>query len=414
MGTLRAAHRRNLARVRLMVRVLLSAVVLAQPMGGVRRHSAELLPRVARLLREKGGALAVLEGREKIPFELPDFVERIPSSVPAHPVIARATLEGRALRRALEAATSAGARFDLVHTGHLPVPRHLKTPHCVTIHDLRALELEHTPLSRRLIARKVIGAAVEAAAMVITVSQHVREQLLARFRLHPDRVRVVPNAADHFIALPRAVGANAALLHVGHVERRKNLDVVVRALALDPTLPRLCLAGDAKHGEDERLRELARELGVLARVEFIGPFADERLAELLANAACMVLPSRLEGFGIPALEACRGRSGRGGRPGSRRRVAHRAVGPPRSPGARLGHRRRATSPTGPACRPLSSGPGRSCRARRLGAWGRRASAAWPTAPTTAAPLPEPQPREVPLRLPVSYALQVHNPAYYAS
>ena len=290
-----------------MVRVLLSAVVLAQPMGGVRRHNAELLPRVARILREKGGALAVLEGREKIPFELPDFVERIPSSVPAHPVIARATLEGRALRRALEAATSAGARFDLVHTGHLPVPRHLKTPHCVTIHDLRALELEHTPLSRRLIARKVIGAAVEAAAMVITVSQHVREQLLARFRLHPDRVRVVPNAADHFIALPRAVGANAALLHVGHVERRKNLDVVVRALALDPTLPRLCLAGDAKHGEDERLRELARELGVLERVEFIGPFADERLAELLANAACMVLPSRLEGFGIPALEACRAR-----------------------------------------------------------------------------------------------------------
>jgi hypothetical protein len=47
-------------------RVLVSGVVLGQPMGGVRRHNAELLPRVARLLAERGGSLAVLEGRERM------------------------------------------------------------------------------------------------------------------------------------------------------------------------------------------------------------------------------------------------------------------------------------------------------------------------------------------------------------
>ena len=196
-----------------MVRVLLSAVVLAQPMGGVRRHSAELLPRAARLLRDSGGALAVLEGREKIPFDLPDFVERIPSSVPAHPVIARATLEGRALRRALEAAANVGARFDLVHTGHLPVPRHLKTPHCVTIHDLRALELEHTPLSRRLIARKVIGYFRQQATTTAEV-----DQLTARER---EVLELVVNGlSNKEIADRLSVTVAAVRFHLKHIYQK--------------------------------------------------------------------------------------------------------------------------------------------------------------------------------------------------
>ena len=289
------------------LRVLVSAVVLSQPMGGVRRHNAEVLPRAAKLLEARGGALALLEGRERIAFEMPANVERIASSVPAHPVLVRATLEGRALRGALETARANGCAFDLVHTAHLPVPRALKTPYSVTIHDLRALELEHTPMSRRLIARKVIGNAVEAAAAVITVSEHVREQLLARFRLDPRKCHVVPNAADHFSPLPRALCDDAALLHIGHVERRKNLEVLLRALALDPSLPRLRLAGQSKQGEEQRLRDLACELGIAERVEFLGGFDDALLAELYADAACVVLPSHLEGFGIPVLEAQRAR-----------------------------------------------------------------------------------------------------------
>jgi hypothetical protein len=44
-------------------RVLVAGTVLGQPMGGVRRHNQELLPRVARRLAARGGALAVLAGR---------------------------------------------------------------------------------------------------------------------------------------------------------------------------------------------------------------------------------------------------------------------------------------------------------------------------------------------------------------
>ena len=153
----------------------------------------------------------------------------------------------------------------------------------------------------------MIGGAVRAAARAITVSETVRAELLARFGLAPERVAVVPNAGDHLAVLPRAPAPDAPLLSLGHLERRKNLELLLRALALDAGLPDLVLAGAPKGGEDRRLSALAQELGVARRVRFPGPVREEQLPHLYATAACAVLPSRLEGFGIGVLEAQRAR-----------------------------------------------------------------------------------------------------------
>lgn len=286
-------------------RVLVLGAVLGQPAGGVRRRAAELLPRAARLLAEEGGRLAVLEGRTPLAFDLPPEALRLASDVPARPPLVRAFHEGRALAAALEQARRAGEPFDLVHTAHLPAPRRPGAPLVLTVHDLRAIAGAHTPFSRRLVAGRVVGAAVRNAARVVAVSEAVRAELLARFRLAPERIALVPNAADHLAPLPRERTPDAPLLHLGHLERRKNLELVLRALALDPALPNLVLAGAAKHGEEERLRVLAGELGVADRVRFAGPVEDDEARRLLARCAAVVLPSRLEGFGIVALEALR-------------------------------------------------------------------------------------------------------------
>jgi glycosyltransferase involved in cell wall biosynthesis len=284
-------------------RVLVAGAVLAQGPGGVRRHDQELLPRAARILAGEGGGLAVLAGRDGIAFELPERIEVLASDVPSGPPIARAAREGRALRQALEAARERARPFDLVHTAHLPAPRALPVPFTLTLHDLRALILEHTPFSRRFVAKSVIGGAVSRAAAVITVSETVRRTLAEHFR--PRKQFVVPNAGDHLAVLPRERAADARLLHVGHLEPRKNLECLLRALALDPALPGLDLAGAPKHGEDERLRALAQELGVAERVRFLGTVRDEELPGLYARCAAVVIPSRLEGFGIGVLEAQR-------------------------------------------------------------------------------------------------------------
>jgi len=284
-------------------RVLVSGVVLGQPAGGVRRHNAELLPRVARLLAERGGGLTVLEGRERVAFDLPDPIERIASSVPAGPPIARAAAEGHALRAAITAAARAGRPFDLMHTAHFPVPRGIAIPFTLTIHDLRSLSLRGAPLPRRILAGPVIGGAARRAARVFTVSQSTAHDIAARLRV-PDAC-VIGNGGDHFQPLERTAQAGAPLVHVGHLEPRKNVDLLLHALKHDAALPALELWGLAKADEAERLAALARELGVAARVRIRGPYEEADLPKILASCAAVVLPSRLEGFGIAVLEAQR-------------------------------------------------------------------------------------------------------------
>lgn len=284
-------------------RVLVAGAVLAQGFGGVRRHNQELLPRVARLLAAEGGGLTVLAGRDGVAFELPAPIELLASDVPSGPPLARALREGPALRKAIASAQAAGRPFHLVHTAHLPAPRSLPLAYTLTLHDLRALSLEHTPFSRRFVAKSVIGAAVRGARAVVCVSETVAALVRDVFR--PRALYIVPNAGDHFAPAPRAAGPGAPLLAVGHLEPRKNLALLLQALALDPSLPDLELAGAAKEGEEERLRALAQELGVAARVRFLGPVRDDELPALHARASAVVLPSRLEGFGIGVLEAQR-------------------------------------------------------------------------------------------------------------
>jgi len=286
--------------------VLLLGSVLGQGFGGVRRHNAELLPRAACRLAEDGGSLSLLAGRAGIAFELPPEVEVIESGIPAGPPPGRALHEARELRRRLAERRRRGPPVDLVHTAHHPGPRGLSIPYTFTVHDLRALSSHASPW-RRALAQPILARSIGGAARVITVSEAVREELTRKLAIDRARVSVVPNAADHFRPLPRERAADASLLCLGHLEPRKNVGLLLEALAIAPDLPDLCLAGAAKGAEEQRLRERGRSLGVERRVRFLGTFEESELPRLLAGAAAVVLPSRLEGFGIGVLEAQRAR-----------------------------------------------------------------------------------------------------------
>ena len=284
-------------------RVLVSGLVLDQPMGGVQRHNRELLPRAARLLEAEGGSLSLLAPARGLAFELDAPVEVLASRLPSQPALVRAPLERAGLSRTLAAARGHGAPYDVVHTAHLPLPRGLGVPVSLVVHDLKHLASGVVGTARRALADGVVARALREADAVLPVSAALREELLALAPLDPARVDVLPNAADHLVPLPRRPAHDAPLVHVGHVEPRKNLALVVRALARDPGLPRLVLAGAPRGREDVRLRDLALELGVARRVEFVGLLDDAELGQLYAGAACAVFPSLREGFGIPALEA---------------------------------------------------------------------------------------------------------------
>ena len=274
-------------------------------MGGVRRHNAELLPRLANLLGERGARLSILEGSETLGFSLPDEIERVRCEVPAGPPLARALAEGRAVRATLRVAREQGEPYSLFHTAHLPVPRRLEVPLTLTIHDLRRLDPSHAAGLKRATSRFALKRAVQTAERIFCVSESVRSELATQFVLPNERVHLVSNAADHLVPLARAVTPESGLLHIGHLEPRKNLELLLRAVAHDPSLPDVTLAGAAKGDEGQRLRRIASERGLESRIRFLGPVSEAELPSLLASAACVVIPSRIEGFGIGVLEAQR-------------------------------------------------------------------------------------------------------------
>lgn len=90
------------------------------------------------------------------------------------------------------------------------------------------------------------------------------------------------------------------LLSVGEVNRNKNHEVIIRALAerKDPAIfYGICGRGNRR----EYLEKLARKLGVEKQVKFFGFRKD--IPQMLQAADCFVFPSKREGLGIAAVEA---------------------------------------------------------------------------------------------------------------
>ncbi|MEZ5979228.1 MAG: glycosyltransferase [Planctomycetota bacterium] len=289
-------------------RVLLLANVVAQERSGVGRWASQMLPRLANELAARSGRLVLAIGRDTR-IDVPPEAEVVEADLPAGPPLLRWHREGPSIARLLEAARAARRPFDWLHTGHLPFPRRVRRTDVRTswlVHDLRQLDRELVGAGRTLVAPSLYRAALRRADLVCTVSEHVAGELRERFRRDAEacRVAVVPNGSDHLPLFPRAPSTERPyVLGVGHLEQRKNVATVLRALALDPELPSLVWVG---RGPDRgALQDLAHELRVAERVLWIESVDDADLARLYASAGACVVPSLLEGFGITAVEALR-------------------------------------------------------------------------------------------------------------
>src|SRR4029077_4031681 len=94
------------------------------------------------------------------------------------------------------------------------------------------------------------------------------------------------------------------LLCLGRLVAEKGFDSAMTAFALVRNrLPsaRLVIAGDGP--ERSKLQQQTIELGLADSVEFVGSVPPETAAHLIDEATLVVMPSRLEGFGLVALEA---------------------------------------------------------------------------------------------------------------
>lgn len=116
-----------------------------------------------------------------------------------------------------------------------------------------------------------------------------------RFRPRPAEERCRLRAR---LGLPD--GASAAL-YVGRLDRDKNVELLLRALARSAAPDLLLVAG--KGLWLDRLEALARDLGLAGRTRFLGYVPDAALPDLYAASDLFVMPGAVELLSIATLEA---------------------------------------------------------------------------------------------------------------
>ncbi|GAC1492004.1 MAG: glycosyltransferase family 1 protein [Vulcanimicrobiaceae bacterium] len=199
---------------------------------------------------------------------------------------------------------AARARVDLLHCASGTVPLVRAMPIVVTVHDVAWLRAQ---AHARPYARAYFGAFAIAryarARRIVVDSVFSRDELQSLAHVAPENVAVVyPGVASDVMAVRRARDDDAPyLLAVGTVEARKNLAVLVRALARLPTL-RLVAVGPPTPYLQTCLA-LARELGVTSRFEVRGYVPRRDLLALYAGALACAVPSYYEGFGYGVAQA---------------------------------------------------------------------------------------------------------------
>ncbi|MCB1883662.1 MAG: glycosyltransferase family 4 protein [Geminicoccaceae bacterium] len=213
-------------------------------------------------------------------------------------------------RRALK------GRYDVVNTW-FAVPsgptgvwasRRFKAPHVLTMAggDIYDPSKWYTPDKNPVLAQ-VVRRVLRQADVLAAVSTDLAKRAEEMYGLEKE-VEVVSlgmNPPDLADPLPRpdlGLKADAVyLISVGRLVRRKNLSVLLRALAsVGNSAVELLVVGDGP--EREPLEALARTLGLSGRVHFKGYVEEDDKHRLLQAADVFVLPSLHEAFGLVYLE----------------------------------------------------------------------------------------------------------------
>lgn len=149
-------------------------------------------------------------------------------------------------------------------------------------------------------------------ADAIVVPTHAVAKQLAEHLDFGDRVRVIGGAVSPTLSTPVDAEARAEklalpaeyLVAIGGLEPRRGLDQLLTALSLPGAadIPLLVVGTDA--ATSAAIEQSALEAGLPeGRVRALGRLTDPELCVVLDRATALVLPSRLEGFGLPLLEA---------------------------------------------------------------------------------------------------------------
>ena len=203
--------------------------------------------------------------------------------------------------------------IGLLHSMAFVTPLLSTCPAVITVYDLSFYHFpERFPTLQRLYLSSQTRRSCRRARRIITISESSRQDVHLFFGVPLRKIDVVvPGVDPVYQPLPAATvqafrqkhNLDRFVLHVGTLQPRKNIPVLIEAMArLDDPELKLVLVGGKGWLYDDIFRQV-QAVGLAERVVFTGYVPDDDLPLWYNAAELLVFPSVYEGFGLPVLEA---------------------------------------------------------------------------------------------------------------
>lgn len=191
---------------------------------------------------------------------------------------------------------------DLFHGLNQRLPeRRMKAAVC-TFHDLFVMTGDYSTREFRERFTRQAREAAQRSDLVITVSAFTAGQVAALLGIERARLRVIHHGVHPPPAPVEEALREDIVLHVGAIQKRKNVERLVAAFERLPSNWRLVLAGGAGFGAAEILARIAAS-PARERILVAGYVSRAQLDNYYSRARVFAFPSLDEGFGMPLLDA---------------------------------------------------------------------------------------------------------------
>ena len=213
----------------------------------------------------------------------------------------------------VQTALRARARADGLRALLNTVPEAIlggRVPQLTVVHDLLPLYFPAEYPRQQYYFRSLVPRVLRRSRIVVADSESTRRDIIESYGIAAEKVRVIYPGYDPATYAVNghcapALGEDAYLLYVGNLLPHKNLLGLLDALAIlrRRLSARLIIRGEGQLAYARAVRQRVETLGLSQAVRFQGYAAEGTLRDLYSRAACLVLPSLREGFGLPVLEA---------------------------------------------------------------------------------------------------------------
>lgn len=201
--------------------------------------------------------------------------------------------------------------LDLMHFTYFSYPVFYKKPFVITIHDLiidnfptgKASSLPFPIYNLKHFGYKQITKqAVKNSKKIIVPSQATKKDLVSLYSANPQKIEVVHEGFDTLInksEIKNLDNTGKYILYVGNAYPHKNLKNLILAfkkIRKKHDIDLICV------GRNDFFYERLEDR-ISPNIKYLHNVDDSELFGYYTNAICLVVPSLVEGFGLPLLEA---------------------------------------------------------------------------------------------------------------